>query len=173
MVLLVYRYGSWTLRLPHARRRPFELPYIVANLVLVRTLAGVDLPRQATVGPGLRLFHGGRGLSVHKNAVIGARVTLFQDVTIGQRSGRDSRAPVIGDDVLIWPHAIVAGGIFVGRGAEIGAHALVLDDVPPGAAALAPRATIRSRDHDASTDGWADRPSGSPVISSLGAPRRR
>jgi serine O-acetyltransferase len=45
---------------------------------------------------------------------------------------RASGFPTIGDDVAIYAKASVIGPIAVGDRATIGAHALVLDDVPAG-----------------------------------------
>jgi len=72
LVLAVYRYGNWA---EHSRLRPLALwPCRVANLLLVRGLAGCDLPRQAQLGPGVQLHHGGRGVAVSKRAVLGPAV---------------------------------------------------------------------------------------------------
>jgi len=143
LVLTVYRFGRWAQRWPRVLREIPLTVYRLVNLMLVRLVAGVDLPRRAVAGPGLRLEHGGRGLAVHPAVVLGAGVTLFHGVTIGQkRAGKVADAPTVGDNVRIWPYAVLAGGIVVGDGAEIGAHALVLDDVPPGGRAFAPRAVV-------------------------------
>lgn len=68
------------------------------------------------------------------NATIGRNVTVFQGVTIGsKRSGRRAGAPVIEDDVCIFPNAVVVGQVTVGAGAVIGPCSVVVDDVPAGA----------------------------------------
>jgi serine O-acetyltransferase len=54
-------------------------------------------------------------------------------VTIGGRSGLWD-VPVIEDYVYIGTGAKVLGPIRVGRGATIGANAVVIHEVPPGAA---------------------------------------
>ena len=51
--------------------------------------------------------------------------------TIGM--GADRRFPVIEDEVFLGAGARVIGGITVGRGAKVGANAVVVKDVPPGA----------------------------------------
>jgi len=53
--------------------------------------------------------------------------------------------PVIEDDVEIGAGACVLGPIRIGRGARIGANAVVLSDVPPGAIAVGVPATLRQR----------------------------
>jgi serine O-acetyltransferase len=53
-------------------------------------------------------------------------------VTLGERSS-GSGVPTIGAHVDIGAGAKVLGPVQVGDGAKIGANAVVLDDVPPGA----------------------------------------
>jgi len=70
------------------------------------------------------------GIVIHPKAVIGDRVVIMQGGTVGARSGRG--VPVIEDDVYIGAGAKVLGGIRLGRGARIGANAVVTRDVAPG-----------------------------------------
>jgi serine O-acetyltransferase len=69
---------------------------------------------------------------VHPQAVIGRRVTLMQQVTIGGRDHRENIAPLIGDDVYIGAGARVLGDVRIGQGVVIGANAVVTRDIPPG-----------------------------------------
>jgi serine acetyltransferase/thymidylate kinase len=71
------------------------------------------------------------GIVIHSDAVIGHRVTIMQQVTLGAKDGGMRAAPVIGDDVYIGAGAKVLGAVRVGRGAVIGANAVVTRDVPP------------------------------------------
>jgi serine O-acetyltransferase len=57
----------------------------------------------------------------------------MHQVTLGRSRGDSEEMPTIGDDVQILAGAKVFGGITVGDGAVIGANAVVLHDVPPGA----------------------------------------
>lgn len=70
------------------------------------------------------------GIVIHSGAVIGSRVTVMQQVTIGTKDPGDNAAPVIEDNVYIGAGAKVLGGIRVGRGAIVGANAVVTRDVP-------------------------------------------
>ena len=49
----------------------------------------------------------------------------------GYWGGKKPGAPIIEDDVTIGAGAKIIGGIRVGKGATIGANAVVLNDVPP------------------------------------------
>lgn len=139
-VLLVFRYGQWAHRRRGATRVLLALPHKVANLLLLRLSVGCDLPPQTVCGPGLRLHHAGRGITLHRRAVLGANVTLFHDVAIGQRD--QSGEPVLDDGVVVGVGARILGPVHVGAGARVGANAVVLDDVPAGGTAVGPRATI-------------------------------
>ncbi|MFD1029476.1 serine O-acetyltransferase [Paraburkholderia sabiae] len=57
-------------------------------------------------------------------------------------------APVIQNDVLIGAGACVLGPVTIGRGARIGANAVVLTDVPENATAVGNPARILRRDGD-------------------------
>jgi len=139
-VLLVFRYGQWADGRRGIGRAVLALPHKIANLFLLRLGVGCDLPPQLVCGPGLRLHHAGRGVAVHRRAVLGANVTLFQDVAIGQRD--NTGEPVLEDGVVVGVGARVLGPVRLGAGAKIGANAVVVDDVPAGGTALGPRAAV-------------------------------
>lgn len=107
---------------------------------LVETAVGISLPKAASIGGGLRIWHFG-GVFVHPDAVIGRNCTLRQGVTIGNRH-EGGPAPVIGDDVEFGAYAQVLGGVRIGRGCRIGALSVVLCDVPDGATAVGAPARI-------------------------------
>ena len=72
------------------------------------------------------------GIVIHSKTVIGRRVTVMQQVTIGGKNpGGENAAPVIEDDVYIGTGAKIIGNVRVGRGTIIGANAVVTRDVPP------------------------------------------
>ncbi|WP_333840209.1 DapH/DapD/GlmU-related protein [Pelomicrobium sp.] len=71
------------------------------------------------------------GIVIHSKAVIGKRVTIMQQVTIGGKNLDENAAPVIEDDVYIGAGARILGGVRIGRGATVGANAVVTRDVPP------------------------------------------
>lgn len=98
--------------------------------------AGMDLPWETSIGPGLSLTHGW-GLVVSPGAVVGRNVTIFHGVTLGRRDRiasdgvRTPGYPVIEDEVWIGPHAIIVGDIVIGHGSRIGGGACVFNTVPP------------------------------------------
>ena len=60
---------------------------------VVETTTGVSLPKSATIGPGLRIWHFG-SIFIHPDTKIGANCTLRQGVTIGNRHA-DGPVPVL------------------------------------------------------------------------------
>ena len=78
------------------------------------------------------------GIVINAGARIGCTCDIYQQVTIGDMKG----CPTIGNGVFIGPGAKILGPISVGDGARIGANALVIKDVPPGALVLAAPAEI-------------------------------
>lgn len=118
---------------------------------LVSQLAGIEIPWRTAIAPGLALTHG-RGIVVNAGARIGSNVTLFHGVTLGQRDHIDVQGlrhtlyPVIEDEVWIGPHAIIVGGVTVGKGSRIAGGAYVFEDVPPYCVVLGNPGQIVRRD---------------------------
>jgi serine O-acetyltransferase len=63
------------------------------------------------------------GIVIERGARIGSRVTVMQQASL-------MGAPVIEDNVVIGPGARIIGAVRIGRGATIGANAVVTRDVP-------------------------------------------
>lgn len=70
------------------------------------------------------------GIFIHRNVVIGSRVTVMHQVTIGNQHPADPGVPVIEDNVCIGAGAKILGAVRIGRGATVGANAVVTRDVP-------------------------------------------
>jgi serine O-acetyltransferase len=105
-------------------------PQVIHRLIFL--LFNSAIPPEAELGEGTWFGYGGMGVVIHKKARLGRRVFVSPQVTIGGRSGHPD-VPVVEDDVYIGSGAKVLGPIRVGRGATIGANAVVLKDVPDGA----------------------------------------
>ncbi|MDE1179732.1 DapH/DapD/GlmU-related protein [Paraburkholderia sp.] len=84
------------------------------------------------------------GIVVHRQAVLGSNIVIAPNVVIGGR-GRPG-APVIEDDVLIGAGACILGPVKIGKGARIGANAVVLTDVLAGATMVGVPARVATRD---------------------------
>ncbi|MBK6898463.1 MAG: serine acetyltransferase [bacterium] len=123
----------------HAAGVPI-VPRLMSEWAHART--GVDIHPGAQIGPHFFVDHG-TGVVVGETARIGARVKLYQGVTLGAlsfkrapdgslaRGGR--RHPTIEDDVTIYANATILGGeTVVGRGAVVGGGCWVVESVPAG-----------------------------------------
>jgi serine O-acetyltransferase len=137
--IAVYRFGRSLEGAAGVRRRLLTPAYWLAFRV-VETMTGISLPRSSRIGPGLKIWHFGN-IFVHPDAVLGANCTLRQGVTIGNRR-EGGPVPELGDDVEVGAYAQILGGVRVGRGAKVGAMAVVLRDVPDGAVAVGNPARI-------------------------------
>jgi serine acetyltransferase len=94
----------------------------------LQTLLNCDL--ECRLGAPILMPHP-YGIVIERGAEIGNRVTIMQQVTIGSGGwGAGGAAPLIEDNVYIGPGAKIIGGVRVGRGAKIGANAVVTRDVP-------------------------------------------
>jgi serine O-acetyltransferase len=98
-----------------------------------RMATGIEIHPGATIGRRLFIDHG-MGVVIGETTEIGDDVTLYQGVTLGGTSlHRGKRHPTLEDGVIVGAGAKVLGAFTVGRQARIGANAVVLAAVEPGA----------------------------------------
>jgi len=98
-----------------------------------RVLTGIEIHPGAKIGRRLFIDHG-MAVVIGETAEIGDDVTLYQGVTLGGTSLHSGkRHPTLGDGVIVGSGAQVLGSFTVGARARIGANAVVLAEVPPGA----------------------------------------
>jgi serine O-acetyltransferase len=123
-----------TFRIAHflAQRRLVPLAMWLRGRAVSKS--GADIHPLATIGPGLFLPHSA-GIVIGPDVVVGARVRLYQGVTLGEPVHQGAgvwAAPHVGDDVVIGAHAVVLGAVTIGDGAVVGANSVVTADVAPG-----------------------------------------
>lgn len=128
LTLTIFRIGQYATRSRSVAARALLPVWALVDRLYLRTLLGAELPPAIACGPGLALPHAGRGVVIHPTARLGANCMVFHRVTIGTHGTQ--RAPCIGDDVLIGTGACVIGPIDVDQHVEIGANAVVSDDIP-------------------------------------------
>jgi serine O-acetyltransferase len=127
-------------RVAHAlwRRRFFLLGRFISQVG--RFLTGIEIHPGARIGRRFFVDHG-MGVVIGETAEIGDNVTLYHDVTLGgvapsvdsaSQVGQ-KRHPTLEDDVIVGSGAQVLGPITVRRGGRVGANAVVVKEVPPGA----------------------------------------
>jgi serine O-acetyltransferase len=127
------------------------LPRIMSEYAHDRT--GIDIHPGAKIGAHFFIDHG-TGIVIGETAIIGDHVRLYQGVTIGATSIRNSAAlrgkkrhPTIEDDVTIYAGATILGGdTVIGAGSIIGGNVWLTNSVPPGSRVMAeaPRQLLRS-----------------------------
>jgi len=127
-------------RIAHAFYRA-NLP-IVARIISEKahSATGIDIHPGARIGHAFFIDHG-TGVVVGETAIIGDRVRLYQNVTLGAvRFNEDEtgsltkgepRHPIVEDDVVIYAGATILGRITIGRASVIGGNVWLTRSVPP------------------------------------------
>jgi serine O-acetyltransferase len=133
--MIWYRLMQWARRW---RLLPLEMMFNKANAIFCNCIIG----RGAEFEAGFVLIHS-TGVVINGQVRGGRNVHIEHQVTIGAE-GRKS--PVIGDDVFIGAGAKIIGAVVVGKGARIGANAVVVHDVPDYATVIGiPARVVRVR----------------------------
>ena len=104
------------------------LPRLAHRLAILTAQVSIGDP--VIMQPGVYVVHGQIVIDGLVEIQSGAVISPF--VTIGLRSG-DVTGPTVQRDVSIGTGAKLIGPVTVGAGARIGANAVVVHDVPPGA----------------------------------------
>ncbi len=150
--LAIHRFGNWRMTV---RLLIFRAPLSILYRMLfrfARNTYGIELPYNAVIGKRV-IFEHQHGIVIHGNAVIGDDCILRQGVTLGIRSlDKPTEAPVLGKSVNVGAGAKILGKVTIGDGANIGANAVVLCDVPAGALAVGVPAVVKVR-RSTSVDG--------------------
>ena len=156
VVVLNFRISQ---RLAAMHLGPLARVFYVLNMYFL----GCEMRPEVKIGPGLFIPHPigvivGAGTIIGRNAVLGPRAGL---------GAPDDRGwPVLGDNVTMFTNSSVLGGVRVGDDVVVGAHAMVIDDVPSGTiVAGVPARVLRqlTTDEIMSRRRRADRPPGAPT----------
>ena len=111
-----------------------------------RFFTGIEIHPAAQIGKGLVIDHG-MGVVIGETAEVHKGTVIYQGVTLGGTGKeRGKRHPTIMENVTISAGAKVLGGFTVGKGAKIGAGAVILKEVPPYATVVGvPGRVVRIR----------------------------
>lgn len=146
VVLYQGLWAIWCYRLAHVLWRA-NVP-LVPRLIsqIVRAMTAIEIHPGAAIGRRCFIDHGA-GVVIGETAVVGNDVMLYHGVTLGARGWwKDAkgakRHPTIGDNVTLGVGCSILGPVTVGDDSRIGAHALVVSDVPAGSIVLAPQGEI-------------------------------
>jgi len=129
VIMLLFRIANFC-----ATRKIYRyigIPYRVFYKILMEWIFCIEIPWNAKIGRGLRIYHG-QGLVLNSQVVIGNNVTLRHCTTIGNKqlpNGAASRAPVIGDYVDVGCNTCIIGDITIGDHVVIGCGAVVTKSI--------------------------------------------
>lgn len=122
--------------------RYFYVPVLSKFFRLIQmAFYGVELGAEIKLGKGVFFVHS-LGIVIGGTAQIGNRVRFMGNNTVG--TAKDNGYPILEDDVEVGCGARILGPVRIGKGAKIGANAVVLQDIPAGAIAVGiPAKTIK------------------------------
>ncbi|MBH8553908.1 serine acetyltransferase [Nostocaceae cyanobacterium CENA357] len=134
--VVVQRFGVWRMKIqPKLLRAPLSILYRMLYRK-VRNTYGIELPYTVQLGRRVIIEHQG-AIVIHGYCAIGDDSIIRQGVTLGNRYlDRPFDAPKLGKRVNVGAGAKIFGDITVGDGANIGANAVVLCNVPAEATAV-------------------------------------
>jgi len=122
---------------------------LLARIVsqLTRFFTGIEIHPAAKIEGGVFIDHGS-GVVIGETAEVHKGTVIYQGVTLGGTGKeRGKRHPTIMENVTLSAGAKVLGGFTVGKGAKIGAGAVVLKEVPPYATVVGvPGRIVRIRE---------------------------
>ncbi|MBE5750881.1 MAG: serine O-acetyltransferase [Clostridia bacterium] len=125
---------------------------LIARIIsqMARFFTGIEIHPAAKIEGGVFIDHGS-GVVIGETAEVKKGTVIYQGVTLGGTGKeRGKRHPTIMENVTISAGAKVLGGFTVGKGAKIGAGAVVLKEVPPYATVVGvPGRIVRIRDPEA------------------------
>lgn len=120
----------------------FHKPILQIRLRKIGNQRGLMIENFSNIGNDLHLPHG-LNIIVNPEAIIGNSVTIYQGVTIGViHQGPKKGAPIIQDNVMIGPNAVVVGNITIGHDSIIAGNSFVNFDIPPYATVIGNPAQI-------------------------------
>ena len=126
----LYRASHW-FWVRHWRIPSLVVKYI--NILLFRCY----IDPQAVIGVRLDLPHGGFGVVIGPEVVIGDDAIIFHNVTLGHANPGPL---LIGHRLYAGTGAIILGPAQIGNDVTIGANTTVTFDVPEGATVVGPKA---------------------------------
>jgi len=127
-------------RLAH-RLHGLDAP-IVARIIaeIAHGATGIDIHPGASIGQSFFIDHGS-GVVIGETSIVGARVRLYQGVTLGGQpfakgaahaeSRGERRHPRVEDDVVIFAGATIIGPVTIGARSRVAGNIWLREDVPP------------------------------------------
>ncbi len=142
----VHRFGVWRMKIqPKLLRAPFSILYR-SMYRKIRNTYGIELPYTVQLGRRVIIEHQG-AIVIHGYSAIGDDSIIRQGVTLGNRYlEHPYDAPLLGKQVNVGAGAKIFGKVSIGDKANIGANAVVLQDVPSAVTAVGIPAKILKKE---------------------------
>jgi serine O-acetyltransferase len=121
-------FALYRVRVALSRARVPILPTLL-NKILI-WFFGIRIGQHVLIEPGVYVNHGNVIIDGVTRIRTGSVITAW--VTIGLQQG-NFLGPDVGPAAFVGLKASILGNIRVGRGAQVGAHSVVIDDVPDNA----------------------------------------
>lgn len=123
---------------------------LVARMVATgsRFFSGIEIHPGASMGRRVVIDHG-MGVVIGETAVVGDDCLIYHGVTLGgkqpgsRRAVSGARHPRLGKRVTVGAMGVVLGAVTIGDDAVIGAHSVVVSDIPAGALAVGAPAVVK------------------------------
>ena len=145
---------------------------LIARMIsqFARFLTGIEIHPAAKIDGGVFIDHGS-GVVIGETAEVHKGTVIYQGVTLGGTGKeRGKRHPTIMENVTLSAGAKVLGGFTVGKGAKIGAGAVVLKEVPPYATVVGiPARIVRIRPPETDMENANDPHVGIIAVAALNA----
>ena len=145
---------------------------LIARMIsqFARFLTGIEIHPAAKIDGGVFIDHGS-GVVIGETAEVHKGTVIYQGVTLGGTGKeRGKRHPTIMENVTLSAGAKVLGGFTVGKGAKIGAGAVVLKEVPPYATVVGiPARIVRIRPPETDVENANDPHVGIIAVAALNA----
>lgn len=126
----VFRFTVWLRIVSYIKKKKSLTLFYPAAYLIFRHYTykyGVHIDSNITIGKGLMIVHGD-GVYVNCDR-IGDSFTIYQNVTVGVDAGGK---PSIGDNVTIYPGAVVVGKIMLNNNCIVGANSFLNKTVSEG-----------------------------------------
>jgi serine O-acetyltransferase len=98
-------------------------------------LTGCHIYPDVYLEGGIHLPHA-TGIVIGKGAIVRSHTTIYQNVTLGRRTGKEGGCPELRPYCTVYAGAQILGNVVIGQNAIVGANSVVLESVPDNAVAV-------------------------------------
>lgn len=130
-------------RIAHFLQRNHKYSFLFIE-ALRKFLSPIEIDAKTVIGPRFNIPH--PFCIIIGGGTIGKSVTIYQGVTIGVKSKEDANFATIGDHVILSAGSKILGERVIGDNSQIGANAVVIEDIPKNSIAVGvPAKVIKKR----------------------------